>query len=250
MTRALLFLVPSIALAAPPAPLACLERHYALRAVERDGQWLAELPDGKTIPYDDGRAKTFEQRLDAPDLEDTFSIRYRKGAIHPVTTADDDPGRIRADALFQATYPESGLTHVELFGKRLAVHQKVAPAFLRVAHRLAAALKIDPSLKPFLDGLGGTFNQRNIAGTNRPSAHSYGVSIDLNVALAHYWRWQKPPAPIRWVNRVPQAIVDAFEAEGFIWGGRWYHYDTMHFEYRPELLDPACYPEPAGGAAR
>jgi D-alanyl-D-alanine carboxypeptidase len=23
---------------------------------------------------------------------------------------------------------------------------------------------------------------------------------------------------------------------GFIWGGKWYHYDTMHFEYRPELM--------------
>ena len=34
--------------------------------------------------------------------------------------------------------------------------------------------------------------------------------------------------------------VDAFEAEGFIWGGRWLHYDTMHFEYRPELLDADC----------
>ena len=34
------------------------------------------------------------------------------------------------------------------------------------------------------------------------------------------------------------------EAEGFIWGGRWYHYDTMHFEYRPELLDDACYADP------
>jgi len=22
----------------------------------------------------------------------------------------------------------------------------------------------------------------------------------------------------------------------FIWRGRWYHYDTMHFEYRPELF--------------
>ena len=30
------------------------------------------------------------------------------------------------------------------------------------------------------------------------------------------------------------------EKHGFIWGGRWYHYDTMHFEYRPELLVPAC----------
>ena len=31
-------------------------------------------------------------------------------------------------------------------------------------------------------------------------------------------------------------IVDVFERHGFIWGGRWFHYDTMHFEYRPELL--------------
>ena len=31
-------------------------------------------------------------------------------------------------------------------------------------------------------------------------------------------------------------IVRIFEKHGFIWGGRWYHYDTMHFEYRPELL--------------
>jgi len=35
---------------------------------------------------------------------------------------------------------------------------------------------------------------------------------------------------------MPQQIVDIFERHGFIWGGKWYHYDTMHFEYRPELL--------------
>jgi hypothetical protein len=33
-----------------------------------------------------------------------------------------------------------------------------------------------------------------------------------------------------------QEIVDIFERHGFIWGGKWYHFDTMHFEYRPELL--------------
>ena len=44
----------------------------------------------------------------------------------------------------------------------------------------------------------------------------------------------------RWTNRFPQVLVDTFESQGFIWGGRWYHFDTMHFEYRPELLDPAC----------
>ena len=34
-------------------------------------------------------------------------------------------------------------------------------------------------------------------------------------------------------------IVRAFEAEGFIWGGKWHEYDLMHFEYRPEIMAKA-----------
>ncbi len=37
-------------------------------------------------------------------------------------------------------------------------------------------------------------------------------------------------------NRIPLGIVTICEKHGFIWGGTWYHGDTMHFEYRPELL--------------
>lgn len=37
-------------------------------------------------------------------------------------------------------------------------------------------------------------------------------------------------------NPIPWEIVEIFEKYGFIWGGKWYHCDTMHFEYRPKLL--------------
>ena len=37
-------------------------------------------------------------------------------------------------------------------------------------------------------------------------------------------------------DRYPQEIVEIFEKHGFIWGGKWSHFDLMHFEYRPELL--------------
>jgi hypothetical protein len=234
----------------PPAPLVCLARHYAVRPERRGGAWFAVLPDGRAIPYDDGRAKTFDEKLASPDVEDTFSIRYPTGPIAPVTRQDDDPGRIRVDEIFAATYGDRrdrvDVVTVRFLDQDLRVHRRVAAAFGRVAARLQKARAADPSLRPFLQGLGGTFVWRNIAGTDRQSAHSYGVSLDINVKRSHYWRWQKPPEPLRWRNDVPAAIVAAFEAEGFIWGGRWYHYDTMHFEYRPELLDPACYPSPAG----
>ncbi|MFW5728018.1 MAG: M15 family metallopeptidase [Spirochaetota bacterium] len=35
---------------------------------------------------------------------------------------------------------------------------------------------------------------------------------------------------------VPQPVIDAFEAEGFIWGGNRLFFVNMHFEYRPESI--------------
>jgi len=43
---------------------------------------------------------------------------------------------------------------------------------------------------------------------------------------------------LKQASQIPIQIVRIFEKHGFIWGGYWYHYDTMHFEYRPELLLP------------
>jgi hypothetical protein len=230
------------ALAAAPSPppgLRCLARHYAVTAELRDGGWAAVLPDGGAIAWDDGKKKTLDEKLEHPDVEDVFSMPYRIGPIRPVTAPDEDPGRVRLDALFKATYgatPETvDVVDVIFLSQKLKVHRKVAPKFAAVEARLTEAVSKDAELGPYLQGIGGTFNWRNIAGTDRPSAHSWGVSMDINVKRSHYWRWSKDAA-ITWKNEIPQAIVDAFEAQGFIWGGRWYHYDTMHFEYRPELL--------------
>ncbi len=84
----------------------------------------------------------------------------------------------------------------------------------------------------YLKNIGGTFVWRNILGTNRLSNHSYGTAIDINTKYSDYWQWNKS---LSYRNRIPIEIVNIFEKYGFIWGGKWYHYDTMHFEYRPEL---------------
>ena len=234
---------------AVPGPLLCLVRYYGGTPRHDAAGWVLALESGVAIPLHDGVAsKTARERFDAPDAADVFEQRYPTGPIAPVTEVDFDPGRNRIDALFFATFGataaavQKALTVVMLAGKGVAVHAKVAGPLRRVATRVDSLLRTDPSLGQFFHALGGTFNWRTIAGSDRLSMHAWAVAIDLDVGTSFYWRNEPAHGALQWKNRLPQVIVDAFEAEGFIWGGRWYHYDTMHFEYRPELLDPACYP--------
>jgi len=55
-----------------------------------------------------------------------------------------------------------------------------------------------------------------------------------NVAAGAATAWWATPYERRWA--VPQTVVAAFERHGFVWGGKWLFFDTMHFEYRPEIL--------------
>jgi hypothetical protein len=57
-----------------------------------------------------------------------------------------------------------------------------------------------------------------------------------------YWLWASN-RKADWWNisyneryHPPAAVIKAFETYGFIWGGKWLYFDTMHFEYRPEIL--------------
>ena len=61
--------------------------------------------------------------------------------------------------------------------------------------------------------------------------------MKISACLVIGWSGGASGAP-RYRNRVPFDIVAVFERHGFIWGGKWSHFDTMHFEYRPELLSP------------
>ncbi len=107
------------------------------------------------------------------------------------------------------------------------------------AHGAAAALgraaraleHLGAAAAPWLWPLAGTFNCRPIAGTRSPSMHAFGAAIDLASRHGGYWRWGADRGP-----PLPAPIVAAFEREGFIWGGKWAHFDTFHFEFRPEII--------------
>jgi hypothetical protein len=96
--------------------------------------------------------------------------------------------------------------------------------------------KLPEALIKYLRPTAGTYNCRAIAGSSARSMHAYAAALDVNVTYSAYWRWGGHlDAPV-WQNRIPFEIVEIFRHHGFIWGGYWYHFDTMHFEYRPELL--------------
>lgn len=207
-----------------------------------EGNKLILKDGGPAIVIDDGRAKSHEEALADADVEDMLRQLYPHGPCETRPAVNFDPGRIRSQELMMRLYGMSRgdvagrLTTIDWFGNRLQVTTAfgVDQALLKVRDELKTLPKKlqRPALKS-----AGTFNWRNIAGTDRLSVHSFGAAIDLDTAYADYWRWAggKPGNVPVYKNRMPMEIVEIFERHGFIWGGRWYHYDTMHFEYRPEL---------------
>lgn len=224
----------------PGWQLRCLVKHYPAARIEGTGLRIGT----QTLPLDDGVAREGEDRFDHPDVRDVFEPPYPVAA--PLAAPLGDPGRARLEPLLAATYGatpaevQAGLVAVSLAGASVRVHRNVAVALGKVARSLEGLFERDASLRGYFTEMGGTYNDRTIAGTDRKSAHAYGIAIDIGTARADYWRNAPRASAATWKNRIPAAIVSAFEAEGFVWGGRWTHYDTMHFEYRPELFDASC----------
>lgn len=222
--------------------LELLARAYPEGIAEVGTDTLTLRDGGAALPIDDGRQKSHAEKLASGDIEDSLSQIYPLGACAKPPPKDFDPGRIRSEALMKRLYGGSAasarrdLVTVNWFGERLMVTRRHGVA--KALQSVEAELTSRPKLKRYLVPSAGTFNWRNIAGTRTLSVHSFGAAIDLNTAFADYWRWaggaKSGAAPYR--NRYPLDIVEIFEKHGFIWGGRWYHFDTMHFEYRPELI--------------
>lgn len=199
--------------------------------------------DGSTMVYDDGKKKDFETMLDNADPEDMFHLAYNTTSTTPEYL--HDVGRTRSEQLFKTLYGKSKeeigkqLVEVNWFGEtvKFSSSNNAAEQLKKVEKELSQ----HPELKKYLK-CSGTFYWRNVRGANRLSAHSYGIAIDIGVDNSDYWLWKNKNATetqkITYQNRIPLEIAEIFEKYGFVWGGRWYHYDTMHFEYRPELNPP------------
>lgn len=227
-----------------------LERHDGDAVIWKDG---TRTPLGAATPVagEGTTEKSLAALFDRPTLRDIFHWPYPLDTPSPAPVLLVDPGRIRVEGFFTKLYGDCRKNEVAPHMTAVAWLPKKKGGSLQITRVNGVDKKLSlvsdeldalpQSFDKFLIPAAGGYNCRPIAGTSRLSAHGTGTAVDLAVKHAHYWRWSKPDADNRYPyrNAMPPEIVRVFEKHGFIWGGKWYHYDTMHFEYRPEILAAA-----------
>lgn len=199
--------------------------------------------DGTRQKLSDGQPdKSFDEKLRSASILDQLSLVYPKGPLKKPPELEDDPGRFRNSEFFDKMYGncETGETRKHLTRVEWLPAYGGGPVQATTVNSVAEKLKavsaeiekLPADIMRFAFPSAGAFNCRTVKDTGKRSMHAYGAAIDLNAKFADYWLWSKGA----YRNRIPYEIVAIFERHGFIWGGKWGHFDTMHFEYRPELL--------------
>jgi hypothetical protein len=203
--------------------------------------------DGSRMPVSDGRPdKSLEEQLRNGSILDQLRLPYPVGALL-LPAPQQDPGRVRNRAFFDKMYGDCKAGEVaaklvpvvwlpRTWGHVVSITSVngIDRSLTAISQELDALPAAD---RKYLYPVGGTYVCRSVADTGQTSMHGWGAAIDINPAFSDYWRWHRASGDIPpYVNRIPAEIVTVFERHGFIWGGRWAHFDTMHFEYRPELL--------------
>jgi hypothetical protein len=236
-------------------------------AVFRDGDWAAPVR-GEWFYYAQGRLLPEELRGEAesydpqpfynytPDLppwrdpEPQDAERFRDSAQR---RQDHPPRRSQHfyDALWQAHSREESydrLKTIRFLSRNVLVHYAIMEELALVEARILEESRNHAEVRQWianLDTLSG-WNWRSIADTQSRSFHAYGTALDLLPAAQRgketYWLWTAEHNPQWWAvpydRRLhpPDPVIKAFEAYGFIWGGKWLFYETMHCEYRPEIF--------------
>ncbi len=235
----------------------------------RDGEWALEM-DGRWFYWADGRLLPEELRAQANEFVPVDFSRYEPGPVRE-RDIEADREQVLRDRLERQHRRESGVRlrfnpfkdtlyqigswreaervvqRIRFLGFSTRVHPFVVEPLAHVERTILAILPHDEEVAAFVDGLAAAhgYNWRLIAGTALRSYHSYGVAIDVMPRSYGrrfpYWLWAEQAGIEAWWDytrtprwKVPQAVIDAFEAHGFVWGGKWLYFDTLHFEYRPE----------------
>ena len=238
--------------------------------IKEESDWIVKFKNGNTYYWADGKILP-KSILPKSDKYTRYSISpynmngrspelYTEEKIKILRTKNQPPKKKTIvpgveGGLYKELYgittkksAKKQLVEVKLSGHYIKVHRAVAEKIKSIDSKIIQLAKTDSEVGSFLKNISSveSFNWRNIAGTYRKSSHSFGIAVDILPKKYSkkilYWSWEQQknedwmllPQSSLWTP--PDPVVKIFLAEGFIWGGHWDRFDTMHFEYRPELI--------------
>ena len=155
------------------------------------------------------------------------------------------------DAIWRTRSRDEAWEHIKqirFLGHPIQVHYSILVDLSLVEEQILRTAKTNAVVRQWINNINNieSWNWRNIADSESRSYHAYGAAIDILPkspgGLATYWLWTSRSTPEWWNvpyskrSHPPDEVIDIFESFGFIWGGKWRYYDTMHFEFRPEIL--------------
>jgi hypothetical protein len=207
---------------------------------------------GQRIRFDDGRMLA-EGRTNGNEDCDPIFYRY---ALEPLTappTSAAMPRYCTDLAVSLWGHTETQIRRhgrsITFLGHRMFVNELLVDPLAAVEQDVRMAASSDPAVASGADDISVTYSfiNREIAGSPTRSYHAWGMAIDLvptSYGGRHvYWRWSRVfdregwdqiPLEERWSP--PEPVIEIFERHGFVWGGKWPHFDDIHFEYRPEII--------------
>jgi hypothetical protein len=223
-----------------------------IQSIEIVGDEVVFRIGNEKIYYREGKMLS-EAHLVRSEEFDSIFYEYKKGPIsinHDHTPYPAHRSSDFLDALFGDTENQvrENSQWVHFLGHRVYVHNICVDSLVEIDRRIREQSSVAMEVRDFLKNIRVMYSmkRRHVSGTNNMSYHSYGLAIDIiprSYGGKHvYWKWSsvfkedwdRIPLSQRWSP--PQQVIDAFEAEGFVWGGKWYYFDSLHFEYRPEIL--------------
>jgi hypothetical protein len=233
----------------------------------RDGDWSI-LVNNVIFYWAGGRLLPAEERMNTEQFI-PYQFRPNPEEIPPVRDLSPEEKKqlemflerkerhedVRYDGFMTALWgmedfitAENTVIRAEFLGHNIRIHPDIFDVLMNVEARILEAAQNDEDTALWLDELNtaGAYVWRDIAGSGNRSLHSWGIAVDLTPGdyrgKQAYWRWAADYNDEWWSipydrrYRIPDAVVAAFEDNGFIWGGKWLLFDQIHFEYRPELI--------------
>jgi hypothetical protein len=233
----------------------------------RNGDWAVQVY-GRWFYYAQGRLLPEELRDAVSEYDPQPFYSYRAELPPWEPPSEEQSERMRGmtaqrvqnpakrsthfyDALWRASSRAESWDRVKqiyFLGFTVMVHYSIIEELSLVEERILEISKTDAEVARWIRDIKSIdgWNWRNIAATQSRSYHSYGAAIDFlpktQGSLEVYWQWTARSKSDWWAvpysGRLhpPENVIKAFESFGFLWGGKWMTYDTIHFEYRPEIL--------------